>query len=363
MSGTTLPTGHQTTCTPSRAARELGLNRSEFELAVHLGRIRTVPDEGGGGQRVALTELERLRGQAGFPDALREGVRTVGTQEGADLLDVPATRFTRLARLGLLVPARFYLNRYRTVVWMYLADELRQFAADPDNTALLTGRTPAHLRGPLSEGGDLRARNWRGRHLGFLLRQAEGPWQRAGAVAALLDPVQIAELVPDPYERAHINRYRPAPPTHSTPGSPAAELAARIMTADDPDEIARLRADLARAVVEAREHHPAPRPTPGNTVHLPAPPDHPPAPTGPDTAVRQHTRTAHEPGEARPSRVPHAARTPHPAHAPHGRSRRPERSRGVFGRLRRTDPPARTAYSALNRPSWTTDTSSRPRRS
>ena len=34
--------------TPSRAARELGLKRGELELAIHLGIIRTVPDEGGG---------------------------------------------------------------------------------------------------------------------------------------------------------------------------------------------------------------------------------------------------------------------------------------------------------------------------
>ncbi|MFF9278077.1 DUF6397 family protein [Streptomyces griseosporeus] len=299
MSGSTLTAAHQTSCTPSRAARELGLRRSEFDLAVHLGRIRTVPDEGGGGHRVPLTELERLRGQDGFPDALREAVRTVGTREGAALLDVPVTRFTRLAKLGLLVPVRFYLNRYRAVVWMYLADELRQFGADAANAPLLTGRTPPHLRSQLANGADLRARNWRGRHLGFLLRQADGPWQRAGAVAALLDPVQIAELVPDPYERAHLTRFRPDPPAHGAPGSPAAELAARIMTADDPDEIGWLRADLARAVVEARQHRPAPRPAPGR-----------------NESPESHER--HAPSESE---------------APE----RPDRSRGLLGWLRRRD--------------------------
>lgn len=34
---------------PNRAARELGLRRSELDLAVHLGRVRTVPDRAGGG--------------------------------------------------------------------------------------------------------------------------------------------------------------------------------------------------------------------------------------------------------------------------------------------------------------------------
>ena len=39
---------------PSRAARELGLGRDEFDIAVQLGRIRTVPDDGGGGRRVLM---------------------------------------------------------------------------------------------------------------------------------------------------------------------------------------------------------------------------------------------------------------------------------------------------------------------
>ncbi|MGV9276066.1 DUF6397 family protein [Streptomyces griseosporeus] len=314
MPGSTLTTAHQTSCTPGRAARELGLKRTEFDLAVHLGRIRTVPDEGGGGHRVPLTELERLRGQAGFPDTLREAVRTVGTTEGAALMEVPPTRFTRLAKLGLLVPVRFYLNRYRTVVWMYLADELRQFAADEANAPLLTGRTPPPLRAQLGDGADLRARNWRGRHLGFLLRQADGPWQRAGAVAALLDPAQIAELVPDPYERAHLNRFRPGPPAHGAPGSPAADLAARIMTADDPDEIGWLRADLAQAVVEAREHRPAPRPTAHRTAATPEPPH--------DTPLR------HDAGPVPTRQEPQK---------PQERHDRPERSRGLLGWLRRRD--------------------------
>ncbi len=81
-------------------------------------------------------------------------------------MDVPRARFTRLARLGLLVPVKFYVNRYRAVVWLYLADELRQFAADERNAALLKGRTPEGLRDQLTEGLDLRPRNWRGRHLG-----------------------------------------------------------------------------------------------------------------------------------------------------------------------------------------------------
>ncbi|MEU0344925.1 DUF6397 family protein [Streptomyces bobili] len=261
MSRNTVAPPHGQSCAYSRAARELGLERSQFDLAVNLGRIRTVPDEGGGGRRVARTEIERLRAAPGYPDTLTKSVHAVGTTEGAAVMQVPLSRFTRLARLGLVVPVSFYLNRYRAVVWLYLADELRQFAAAKDHVTLLTGRMPEGMRDQLAAGVDLRPRNWRGRHLGFLLRQAEGPWQRAGALAALLDPVQVAQIARDPYERSHLNRFRPGPPAHGAPGSPAAHLVERITTADDPDEIAWLRSDLTHALAEARAHQPAPRPT------------------------------------------------------------------------------------------------------
>ena len=261
MTANTFGPSGPTTCTPSRAARELGIKRSEFDLAVQLGRIRTVPDEGGGGgRRVQRAEIDRLRAQDGFPDALRDRIRAVGTVEGAVLMGIPAGRFTRLALLGLLVPVHFYLNRYRAVVWLYLAEELREFAAAPENAHLLKGRTPETLRGQLKAGVDLRARNWRGRHLGFLLRQAEGPWARAGALAAFLAPVEIADAVKDPYERAHVNRFRPAPPGPGAPGSASAQLAERLMTAQDADEREWLRGELARSIDEARALSPAPRP-------------------------------------------------------------------------------------------------------
>jgi hypothetical protein len=261
MSGDTITRPDHLSCTPSRAARELDLKRSEFGLAVHLGLIRTVPDEGGGGRRVPHTEIDRLRARPDFPKALQESVRVVGTSAGAELMEIPPTRFTRLARLGLITPVRLYLNRYRAVVWLYLAAELEEFAADESNAPLLKGRMPEGLRGQIDAGVDLRARNWRGRHLGFLLRQAEDPWERVGALAALLAPVEIAQLVKDPYERAHLNRFRPAPLAHGTPGSPGAHIAERITTADQPDEIAWLSSELTAALEEARRHRPAPRPT------------------------------------------------------------------------------------------------------
>ncbi|MFJ8145939.1 DUF6397 family protein [Streptomyces sp. NPDC096048] len=286
---------HETSLAPNRAARELGLRRSDLDLAVHLGRIRTVPDEGGGGRRVAREEIARIRAGEGFPEALRDSVRAVGTMEGAALMEVPRARFTRLARLGLLVPVKFYVNRYRAVVWLYLAEELRQFASDERNAALLKGRTPEGLRDQLTEGLDLRPRNWRGRHLGFLLRQADDPWARAAAVASLLDPVEVSRVVRDPYERSHLHRFRPVTPAHGSPGSPAAQLAEEIMTAVDPDEVDWLRADLAGAAEAARGQRPAPRPAP-------------------------------RPLSTPPGREP----TPHAAEEP-------GRLRGLLGRLRRRD--------------------------
>ncbi|WP_340384144.1 DUF6397 family protein [Streptomyces sp. SS7] len=287
MSSNTVAPQQTPSCPASRAARELGLKRSEFDLAVHLGRIRTVPDEGGGGRRVVpRTEVDRLLGAT---RELREHVRVVGTGEAAALMQVPASRFTRLARLGVVVPVRFYLNRYRAVVWQYLAEELEQFTADDHNACLLKGRTPESMRGHLAAGRDLRARNWRGRHLGFLLRQCDDPWQKAGALAAFLDPLQIAEIVDDPYERTHLNRYRPGPPAHGAPGSPAAHLVEKIATADDPDEIAWLRADLHRTLDEARAHRPAPRPEPSGHAEEPRPP-HPTAEPGTPPRPRRAPR-------------------------------------------------------------------------
>ncbi|MFJ7022109.1 DUF6397 family protein [Streptomyces sp. NPDC101117] len=273
MSGDTITTPHERPVTPSRAARDLGLRRSDLDLAVHLGLIRTVPDEGaGGGRRVTRSELDRVRSADGFPDFLLARVEVMGTAEAARLLDVPAGRFTRLARLGLVVPTKWYLNRYRAVVWLYLAEELSRFAADEESVSLLRARRmPEGPRALLDAGVDLRPRNWRGRHRGFLLRQADGPWEKAGAFAAFLDPAEIAEAVPDPYERSHLNRFRPGPPVTSAPGSPAAHIAEQLMTADDADEVALLRTELTALVREAREERPAPRPAPRRAPVAPRP--------------------------------------------------------------------------------------------
>ncbi|MEW2134310.1 DUF6397 family protein [Streptomyces sp. NPDC005435] len=286
MPGTILTTPNPTTCVPSRAARELGLNRAEFELAVQLGRIRTVRDEGGNGRRVERAEIDRIRAEDGFPDTLRTRVRLVTTTGAAALMDISPGRFARLARLGLLVPVRFYLNRYRVVVWQYLAEEAEQFAARDVNTHLLKGRTPETLRSQVAAGVDLRPRNWRGRHLGFLLRDAEGdPWARAGALASLLPPDEVVAATESPAERARLERLRPVPPRHGAPGTPSADIAEELMTAQDPDEIMWLRADLEQTLAQARagsqKERPrarSPRPSPASMRRRPGPPVRPQTP-------------------------------------------------------------------------------------
>lgn len=258
------------TLAAGRAAQELRLRRGEFELATQLGHVRTVGGSLSGRRRVARGEVERLRRAAGFPDALRERVRTVGTAEGAELMDISPGRFTRLARAGYLVPVRFYLNRYRAVVWLYLAEELRAFASG--EPGLLTGRLPRPSTGgpDLAAQGaegragtveDCRPRNWRGRRIGLLLHESDDRWERAAIVGSVLDPVQLAELVPDPYERASLNRLRPdlAP---GRPGSEAGrETVRRLLTADDPDEISWHRSSLTALLVDARRDREAPRPS------------------------------------------------------------------------------------------------------
>lgn len=259
------PEGGRTSCAApagtvaaGRAAQELGLRRAEFELAVHLGLIAVVGASGGGRPRVPEEEIARLREQPGFPDALAERVRTVGTAAGAALLDIAPARFTRLARAGCFSPVTFYLNRYRAVVWLYLADELAAFAGrEPE---LLAGRTPPGMRTMLESGADWRARNWRSQRIDRLLSRTPDPWARAAVQASALDPVQLAEVVDDPYERAYLVRVRPEP-VFGRPASLAArEAMGELTPADDPDEILWRRINLTLELDAAREDRSAPRP-------------------------------------------------------------------------------------------------------
>ncbi|WP_189544414.1 DUF6397 family protein [Streptomyces gelaticus] len=240
------------------AAQELQLKRGEFAIAVHLGLIRLRARQDGGRPRVACEEVERLRSQDGFPEALRDRVRTVGTAQGAQQLGISPDSFTKLARAGCLTPITFYLNRYRAIVWLYLADELAGFAAR--ESRLLAGRSPAWLRDRLEGGTDFRARNWRSRRVERLLTLTEDPWARAAVLADTLDPVQLAEVVDDPYERAYLARIRPEP-AFGPAGPPLArETMAHLMRADEPDEMLWRRVSLIAELDHAREARSAPRP-------------------------------------------------------------------------------------------------------
>ncbi|RCG21845.1 hypothetical protein DQ392_08295 [Streptomyces reniochalinae] len=192
----------------STAAKELGLRLGEFELAVQIEEVRTVPGPPGRPRRVPREELERIKGAADFPSGLRERLRVMGAHEASELLDISASRFARLARAGCFRPVALYVNRYRVLVWLYRADELREFAEN--NPSLLAGRLPAGMRAALAAGTDHRAPGWRARRVAQLSRQAETAWERAAAKSSVLGEEALVEAVPDPRERSELARLRPA---------------------------------------------------------------------------------------------------------------------------------------------------------
>ncbi|MET8679523.1 DUF6397 family protein [Streptomyces sp. NPDC004647] len=251
-----------------RAAEELGLKRRELDLAVQLEEVRTVAVPGTGRRRVPRSEVARLREAEDFPGGLLERVRVVGTAQGAELMGISPERFTRLARVGCFSPVKFYINRYRAVVWLYPARELRTFAER--EPGLLTGSTPTNLRAMLDAGEDWRARNWRGRRIGQLARQTDDPWERAALSAAVLAADELADVVDDPYERAYLRRLRPALVPVRADTTATWDVVERLITADDPDEILWNRIGLALSLDEARAVRQAPRPGSNGTADLPA---------------------------------------------------------------------------------------------
>jgi hypothetical protein len=279
----------------STAAKELGLTPGAMALAAQLGEVSTVPgqvrreraesamlagastsvgmsafagsDTGAGMTRSAGTagraavagravrrvpraELARLRAAEDFPEGLRERLRVVDGGGGAGLLGISASRFARLARAGCFSPVRFYVNRYRTVVWLYLAAELFAFAAN--RREMLSGPLPRGLRSLLAEGMDLRARHWRGRRVGQLCRQAGGPWEAAAARAAVLGDDALREAVPDADERARLLALRPELTPLTRRPAPVRDVALKLCTAADEDEIFWQRLMLAADLEYAR---------------------------------------------------------------------------------------------------------------
>lgn len=246
------------TVTAVRAAQELGLDRSEFGLAVQLGRIRTVADRGGGRRRVTCEEMDRLRELELCATPLKVRLRTAGTSEGAALLGIAAFRFTALARAGYLSPAKVRLHRYRAVVWLYLAEELTDFKARCPE--LLTGTYPRPMRAALDAGADRRPRNWRGRRLGQLLNRTDDPWEQAAIFSSLLAPEDLAAVVEDPHETAHLAGLRSGLVMAEPTGPASGEVARRLFVAQDRDETEWIRACLTLSLDEARTHRPLPGP-------------------------------------------------------------------------------------------------------
>ncbi|WBB60639.1 DUF6397 family protein [Streptomyces sp. WMMC500] len=266
-----------------RAAKELGLLPRELELAVQLGLVLTEPPRRAGGRRrVARAEVARLRAgdSAGGPGgpggttggaggagacavtaALRERLRLVGTVAGAEELGISAGRFTRLARAGCFAPARFYVNRYRVVVWLYLATEVERFGER--EPGLLRGPLPPAMRAELADGADARARGWRQRRVEQLLAERVDPWERAGAYAAVLSDAELAEEVPDAGERARIVEHRaelvvPVPGGSET----ARRVAEDVLLAESDAEALGFRLGLAVELQAARAERPVPQAAP-----------------------------------------------------------------------------------------------------
>jgi hypothetical protein len=215
----------------------LGLDEGQLRLALELGEVRCGADGS-----VDPAEVLRVRSVPGFPEALRERIADVGAVAGAEILGVSAHRFGRLARAGRFRPVRWYVNRYRAVVWRYLAAELREFAAGPPPP---TGGVPE---------GDARARGWRARRAEQLLRDAPGPWERAAVWACLLGDVgRVGDQVPVSAEEAALLA-RLAPSLRGGgPGWPLRpEVLESVLTARGPDEVAWVAGALATALMRAR---------------------------------------------------------------------------------------------------------------
>ncbi|MBM9507533.1 DUF6397 family protein [Actinacidiphila acididurans] len=279
--------------TLSRARDELGLDYDEFDVAVQLGEVPTVVC-GPGLWKVAAADVARLRDAEGPPKDLLDRIHLVSGGEAARMIGIGRERFVKLARTGHVRPVRWYVNRYRALVWMYPAREVVEFAEG--HRTLLAGRLPQALRDAVEAGEDQRPRGWRERRVGQLVRDAWDAWDEAAVWAALLHPELVNEAVPDAGERAHLRRLRGAlPPGRTGPAEP--ELVRRLTTADHPDEIATALRALTESLTRARAlppdsdqaavppdraaepaatdgvtPHPAPRPSPAAFPALGVPP-------------------------------------------------------------------------------------------
>lgn len=289
--------------TRTEARTRLGLEAGEFRSALELGEIRAVVGDGPRGgagwtPRIPLSEVDRLLADPGFPGGLRRRIADAGAREAAALLGVTAHRFGRLARAGWVRPVRWYVNRYRAVVWRYLVTDLialvvasgagsgvhdRTGAAEAAHRARGTGDDggagwaivpggaggaavrrgvggPAGLRPPgrLPDLGDtdLRGRGWRARRVGQLLRDAHDPWWRAAVWAALAGGPGPGAVPAD--EAAYLRRLLPSLHGGGAGWRAAPEVMHSLCTAQDGDETATAGRELASALRLARSVRSAP---------------------------------------------------------------------------------------------------------
>lgn len=301
------------------AARELGWQRKELEFAVQLGEVRSVgagemapwnrPVMDGGPpepvtpgaswrRRVVRAEIDRLTADPCAAAALRARLRLVGTGEAAELMGISPGRFARLARAGCVCPARFYVNRYRAVVWLYLARELTEYvAAEPEVSAR---RTPDRLRAMMCTGADWRGRNWRVRRVGQLLAHSADPWARAAVSAAVLSTEALVETVPDPAERSYLRELDPPLSPVRAIAPTVREVVDEVLTADGRDEVIWHQIGLAMALEDARS---APR-APARAGAPPRPTDAVAGGVSPTArATPLAVATGAQPADARSNRV------------------------------------------------------------
>lgn len=193
---------------------------------------------------------------------------------------------------------KLYVNRYRNVVWLYLAEELREFGER--NPALLAGRLAEGLRAGLDHGADHRAGRWRSRRVRQLASQAGSPWERAAVRASVLDDDTLAQTVPDPGERARLAVLRPRLVEGRSESEATRDALEEVCLAEGEEEIRWLRlmlhADLETARAADARTEPEERPVTEGA----------PAPALADPALPEAA-----PGSARPD-----PGTPHPVTAP-----------------------------------------------
>ena len=254
---------------------ELGLKQREFDLAEQLGEVRTITTPAG--RRVARAEVDAADGRQGIPGgAARPGAGGRHGGGGPDARHHPGSGSSVWRAAGFFAPVRFYVNRYRPWCGSIWRPNCEEFATrEPDLlTAVATGveRLAGRRGGRAGQG-------WRARRIEQLLSRTRDPWARAGVLAAVLGPDELAVAVGDPYDRDHVRQLAPRRPGASRrgrgaqgdrqgadgggpPGDPAVSRGARRRRAGGAPGPPRTAAGR-RGGVASQLPHPAPGPVRG----------------------------------------------------------------------------------------------------